>query len=243
MLTFEQEPRAEHFIPLVGAESCMWASDYPHTDSTFPHSRQAIEDALGALPEDQLELIGLAYFEGKSNRAIAHSLGLSVATVRRRLRVALKNLNSYLTNRGGTWAFGAWFALDSLRRRLADSRPGWEVVSGAVAVAVVVCVPASHTVSATAPRVTAPASAPIEIRASPVPITGMRGGAAAQSTAPVPLTGSGANGRDVAPGIPLPAATVTVPLPAPAVEVPQVTVPVPLPTPLPSPPPLPKVGI
>jgi predicted TIM-barrel fold metal-dependent hydrolase len=51
ILTFEQEPLAERFIPLIGAESCMWASDYPHTDSTFPESRRAIEEALGALPE------------------------------------------------------------------------------------------------------------------------------------------------------------------------------------------------
>ncbi len=49
VLTFEQEPLAEQFIPLVGAESCMWASDYPHTDSTFPNSRQAIADSLGTL--------------------------------------------------------------------------------------------------------------------------------------------------------------------------------------------------
>jgi predicted TIM-barrel fold metal-dependent hydrolase len=27
----------------------MWASDYPHTDSTFPESRQAIEETLGTL--------------------------------------------------------------------------------------------------------------------------------------------------------------------------------------------------
>ena len=49
ILTFEQEPLAEQFIPLIGAESCMWASDYPHTDSTFPNSRQAIQDSLGTL--------------------------------------------------------------------------------------------------------------------------------------------------------------------------------------------------
>jgi predicted TIM-barrel fold metal-dependent hydrolase len=35
----------------------MWASDYPHTDSTFPHSRQAIDDALGSLPPGDREKI------------------------------------------------------------------------------------------------------------------------------------------------------------------------------------------
>lgn len=47
--TFEEEPLAEQFIPLLGADSCMWASDYPHTDSTFPESRRAIEESLGGL--------------------------------------------------------------------------------------------------------------------------------------------------------------------------------------------------
>ena len=36
--TFEEEPLGAQFIPLLGADSCMWASDYPHTDSTFPNS-------------------------------------------------------------------------------------------------------------------------------------------------------------------------------------------------------------
>ena len=49
ILTFEQEPLAEQFIPYVGADACMWASDYPHTDSTFPNSRKAIEESLGSL--------------------------------------------------------------------------------------------------------------------------------------------------------------------------------------------------
>ena len=49
MATFEEEELGAQFIPLLGADSCMWASDYPHTDSTFPKSRHAIEEALGTL--------------------------------------------------------------------------------------------------------------------------------------------------------------------------------------------------
>jgi len=48
---FEEEPLGADLIPLLGADLCMWASDYPHTDSTFPNSRQVIEETLGALPE------------------------------------------------------------------------------------------------------------------------------------------------------------------------------------------------
>jgi predicted TIM-barrel fold metal-dependent hydrolase len=49
--TFEEEALAAQFIPLLGADGCMWASDYPHTDSTFPNSRAAIEESFGTLPE------------------------------------------------------------------------------------------------------------------------------------------------------------------------------------------------
>ena len=49
--TFEEEPLGTELIPLLGAESCMWASDYPHTDSTFPDRARAIDETLGALPE------------------------------------------------------------------------------------------------------------------------------------------------------------------------------------------------
>jgi predicted TIM-barrel fold metal-dependent hydrolase len=55
--TFEEEPLAVELIPLLGADSCMWASDYPHTDSTFPNSRHAIDETLGALPPEDLRKI------------------------------------------------------------------------------------------------------------------------------------------------------------------------------------------
>jgi predicted TIM-barrel fold metal-dependent hydrolase len=47
--TFEEEPLGPQLIPLLGAESFMWASDYPHPDSTFPNSRAAIEEAFAGL--------------------------------------------------------------------------------------------------------------------------------------------------------------------------------------------------
>jgi predicted TIM-barrel fold metal-dependent hydrolase len=52
--TFEEEPLAARFLPLLDASSCMWASDYPHTDSTFPESQHAVAETLGALPPDDL---------------------------------------------------------------------------------------------------------------------------------------------------------------------------------------------
>jgi uncharacterized protein len=58
--TFEEEELAAQFIPHLGSDSCMWASDYPHTDSTFPESQRAIEETLGMLPdEDRLKITAL----------------------------------------------------------------------------------------------------------------------------------------------------------------------------------------
>jgi predicted TIM-barrel fold metal-dependent hydrolase len=47
--TFEEEPLGPELLPLLGPGNFMWASDYPHPDSTFPHSREAIEEAFRGL--------------------------------------------------------------------------------------------------------------------------------------------------------------------------------------------------
>jgi predicted TIM-barrel fold metal-dependent hydrolase len=55
--TFEEEASAARYIPDLGADCCMWASDYPHTDSTFPESRRAVEEVLGSLSPADLRKI------------------------------------------------------------------------------------------------------------------------------------------------------------------------------------------
>jgi len=44
--TFEEDRLGVQLIPYIGVNNVMWASDYPHPDSTFPHSLQAIKDAF-----------------------------------------------------------------------------------------------------------------------------------------------------------------------------------------------------
>lgn len=51
MATFEEDSLGTTMIPLLGADRCMWASDYPHTDSTFPESERVVRETLGALSE------------------------------------------------------------------------------------------------------------------------------------------------------------------------------------------------
>jgi uncharacterized protein len=50
--TFEEETMAYQSIPHLGADSCMWAADFPHTDSTFPESQRSIQETLGMLPDE-----------------------------------------------------------------------------------------------------------------------------------------------------------------------------------------------
>jgi predicted TIM-barrel fold metal-dependent hydrolase len=58
MATFEEDSLVEDVIPVLGADKCMWASDYPHTDSTFPNSLKVIDETLGALsPADRRKVV------------------------------------------------------------------------------------------------------------------------------------------------------------------------------------------
>jgi predicted TIM-barrel fold metal-dependent hydrolase len=43
--TYEDEKLGVELIPRIGVGNVMWASDYPHGDSTWPHSRKALADS------------------------------------------------------------------------------------------------------------------------------------------------------------------------------------------------------
>jgi predicted TIM-barrel fold metal-dependent hydrolase len=47
--TFQEDRVGMKLIDQVGVDNVMWASDYPHPDSTFPNSIQAIEEAFRGL--------------------------------------------------------------------------------------------------------------------------------------------------------------------------------------------------
>ena len=55
--TFEEEPLGPKLLPLLPPKNFMWASDYPHPDSTWPESRKAIDHALGTLPAETIRLV------------------------------------------------------------------------------------------------------------------------------------------------------------------------------------------
>jgi predicted TIM-barrel fold metal-dependent hydrolase len=49
--TFEEDPLGPQLMPLLPEGTFMWACDYPHPDSTWPHSGKAIAEALSTLSE------------------------------------------------------------------------------------------------------------------------------------------------------------------------------------------------
>lgn len=50
--TFQDDHVAMSLIPFFGEGHLLWASDYPHPDSVWPFSRQAIERQMGHLPPE-----------------------------------------------------------------------------------------------------------------------------------------------------------------------------------------------
>ncbi|HEY7067761.1 MAG TPA: amidohydrolase family protein [Chloroflexota bacterium] len=48
--TFQDDPAGLGLLDMIGADRVMWASDYPHPDSTWPYSRRVIDAQMSALP-------------------------------------------------------------------------------------------------------------------------------------------------------------------------------------------------
>jgi predicted TIM-barrel fold metal-dependent hydrolase len=50
--TFQDDPLGPGTWRFFGADNFMWASDFPHTDSTWPESRQWIAKDFAGVPEE-----------------------------------------------------------------------------------------------------------------------------------------------------------------------------------------------
>jgi RNA polymerase sigma-70 factor (ECF subfamily) len=57
---------------------------------------EAVREAMRDLPEDQLDLLRLAFFDGLSHRDIAERTGIPLGTVKSRLRLAFQKLRGKL---------------------------------------------------------------------------------------------------------------------------------------------------
>jgi uncharacterized protein len=57
LVTFEEDEAGIRTYDLIGSKRIMWSSDYPHSDTTWPHSEQAIEHFFGKMPaEDRVAM-------------------------------------------------------------------------------------------------------------------------------------------------------------------------------------------
>ena len=203
--------------------------DRPHAWNDFSGAmiRHAIDEAMRSLPSQDTHVVKLAYFGGYSNREIAEQVGLTEATVQRRLKRALASISEHIQH-GRTLARRAMYALMVWMsgRWLSDS--AHHVVQAAAVVAtaaIVVSQPAPGSLARSpdgySPQTTTTPAAPSTNVVLPVP------------SPSVPLISVPS-----APQLQLP------PVQLPPVQLPPVNLPLSLPTPtLPTPTPLPTINI
>ncbi|HXY92927.1 MAG TPA: amidohydrolase family protein [Acidimicrobiia bacterium] len=55
--TFETDHVGMRLLDLIGYENLMWATDYPHPDSTWPRSQEVLQEHFANLDRDKVELI------------------------------------------------------------------------------------------------------------------------------------------------------------------------------------------
>ncbi len=49
--TFQDDPCGVALYKMFGEDNFMWASDFPHLDSTWPHSREVIKENFASIPD------------------------------------------------------------------------------------------------------------------------------------------------------------------------------------------------
>jgi len=148
----------------VGGEA-----ERPHAWKDFSGAmvRHAVDEALRSLPSQEKHVVTLAYFGGLSNRDIAHEVGLTEATVQRRLRRALATISDHIQHgralgRRAMYALTIWLSA----RWLSDSAHHVaQVATVAAAAAIIVTQPTPATVMV--PRA-GPASPPTKAHATTV---------------------------------------------------------------------------
>ena len=60
VLSFQEDAIGIRLRAVIGVDNMMWGSDYPHSESTFPQSRQILSQILEGVPEDeQSKIVGL----------------------------------------------------------------------------------------------------------------------------------------------------------------------------------------
>lgn len=136
--------------------------DKPHAWKEFSGAmiRHAVDDAMRTLPVQEKQMVKLAYFGGLSNREIAGEIGLTEATVQRRLRRAVDAISEYI-ERGRSFGRRAFYALSLwlCGRWIGDAaHQAVQMAAVVTASVIIVAQPAAAPVHAAAAAHTAPAA-------------------------------------------------------------------------------------
>jgi hypothetical protein len=79
VLSFQEDAIGIRLRDVIGVDNMMWGSDYPHSASTFPRSRQILAEILAGVPDDeQAKIAG-------GNTARAHNFDVARLTARANL--------------------------------------------------------------------------------------------------------------------------------------------------------------
>jgi predicted TIM-barrel fold metal-dependent hydrolase len=59
-LSFQEDEIGVRLRDVIGVDNMMWGSDYPHSESTFPRSREVLEEILQGVPAvERAKVVGL----------------------------------------------------------------------------------------------------------------------------------------------------------------------------------------
>ena len=204
--------RGEHMgLKRVLLEGMADMHERPHAWKDFSGAmiRHAIDEAMRSLPAQDTQVVKLAYFGGYSNKQIAHQVGLTEATVQRRLKRALSNISQRI-QRGRVLARRAMYVLAMWLsgRWLSES--------------------AHHFVQSLA--LAATAAILVAQPPPPLAVTSTGDGHTPRTT----MTSAPAK-TNAAPSMPSPTPPVLTIVQVPKVQIPPLNLPVPLPTPTPLP--------
>src|SRR6266850_2088982 len=53
VLSFQEDAIGIRLRDAIGVDNMMWGSDYPHSESTFPRSREILKAILAGVPDDE----------------------------------------------------------------------------------------------------------------------------------------------------------------------------------------------
>jgi predicted TIM-barrel fold metal-dependent hydrolase len=56
-LSFQEDDIGVRLRDVIGVDRMMWGSDYPHSESTFPHSREILDRILQGVPAQECQSI------------------------------------------------------------------------------------------------------------------------------------------------------------------------------------------